>query len=140
MIALIIEDFEKQYKQATKMKNKLNNFLKNNIAFIITSMKNQKLLTTTTIAISIFIDSRLQFLFIHSELQNFLSSIAFFFTSLSFAFSSNKSTSFSSIIYIFNRNVHTVTDLFKEWTIGLDIGPSIISMNDRYDAEWRKGW
>ena len=114
MIALIIEDFEKQYKQATKMKNKLNNFLKNNIAFIITSMKNQKLLTTTTIAISIFIDSRLQFLFIHSELQNFLSSIAFFFTSLSFAFSLNKSTSFSSIIYIFNRNVHTVTDLFKE--------------------------
>ena len=68
MIVLIIESFEKQHKQATKIKNKLNDFLKNKIIFIITSMKNQKLLTTTTIAIFIFIDSRLQFLSTHFEL------------------------------------------------------------------------
>ena len=142
MTALMIECFKKQHEQATKMKKKLNDFLKSKIAFIMTSIKKQKLLnaTTTTTTIFILIDSRLQFISTHFELQNFSSSTAFFFTSLFFTSSSNKAASPSSITYFFNRNVHTVTDLFKEWIIGLDTGPSIVSMNDRYDVEWRKGW
>ena len=119
------------------MKRKLNDFLKGKIIFIMISIKRQKLLnaTTTTTPFFIFIDSRLQSIFIYFELQNFLSSIVLFFISLSFIFSLNKATSPSSTTYFLNRNVHIVIDLFKKWTISLDTDSSIISMNDRYDAE-----
>ena len=141
MIVLMIECFEKQHEQTTKMKKKLNDFLKNKIIFIMISIKRQKLLNAATATtIFIFINSRLQFISTHSELQNFSSSIVLFFTSLFFTSSSNKAASFSSIIYFLNRNVHIVIDLFKKWIIGLDTDPSIVSMNDRYDAEWRKEW
>jgi len=33
-----------------------------------------------------------------------------------------------------------VIDLFKEWTIGLEIGPFVASLNDQYGYAWRKSW
>ena len=53
MIVLIIEYFEKQHKQATKIKEKLNDFLKSKIVFIITLIKRQKLLNATTTTMTI---------------------------------------------------------------------------------------
>ena len=57
--ALMIESFEKQQKQNVKIENKLNDFLKDKIAFIMTSMKRRKLLNVNTKETFISIDSQL---------------------------------------------------------------------------------
>ena len=55
---LMIESFKKQQKQSVKIENKLNDFLKNKIAFTMILMKRQKLLDVNTKEIFISIDSQ----------------------------------------------------------------------------------
>ena len=46
----------------------------------------------------------------------------------------------SPVSYRMSRTIHTVTDLYKEWTVGLGTGPSVASLNDQYGVQWRVGW
>jgi len=74
---LVISSFNKQLKQSLKMKNKLNDFLKNKIIFAFTSLKAQKLLNAITMRdASCAINSRLQ-----SFVAIVSSSISLFFAS-----------------------------------------------------------
>jgi hypothetical protein len=38
--------------------------------------------------------------------------------------------------YRLSSNTRTVFDIWKEWTVGLDDGPSIILLHEKYDLKW----
>jgi len=59
LLNLILDNFNSQRKQATKIKSKLDDFLDNKIIFELILVKRQKLLNLATKNTSISIDSRL---------------------------------------------------------------------------------
>ena len=90
---LIIENFEKQQKQSVKIESKLNDFLNDKIAFIMTSMKRRKFLDVNTKKAFILIDSQFQkvastffFVFFISSSRFKSISFVFFFKRASFLF------------------------------------------------------
>ena len=42
--------------------------------------------------------------------------------------------------YVLNRNVSTVVDLWREWSIGIGTGPPVSKLNEEYGSGWRAGW
>ncbi|KAF9352962.1 hypothetical protein BGX34_011887 [Mortierella sp. NVP85] len=38
--------------------------------------------------------------------------------------------------YRLSSNTRTVFDIWKEWTVGFDGGPSIVSLHEKYDLKW----
>ncbi len=139
---LVTDSFNKQLEQSLKMEGKLDDFLEGKIAFAFTPIKAQKLLNAAAVRDApCAIDPRLQ-----SSATTASSS-----TSLSFASPSKRATPSRSYrhrstspsappSYLLNRNIHTLTDLWKEWHVGLGTSPSIASLNDKYGPVWRKDW
>ena len=147
---MLTEGFKNQLQQAAKMEGKLDDFLEGKIAFTMTPVKRQKLLHWTTAEENsetvnpIPIDPRL--------LAASTSTTSTTQASLSFVSPSKKASSARSKsaaaratttpppVYQLSRNVHTITDLLKEWTQGIGTGPLVDSMNEKYGDAWRKGW
>jgi len=101
---LILDDFNSQREQATRIESKLDDFPDDKITFELTLVKRQKLLDLATKDSPISIDSRLQF-------QSFLFTI---FASISFVSSTKQIVSLlaielqrffslSLLIYLLNR-------------------------------------
>lgn len=42
--------------------------------------------------------------------------------------------------YLLNRNVVTVFDLWREWSVGIGNGPPVSKLNETYGSGWRAGW
>jgi len=134
--SLILDGFNSQREQTTRMKGKLDDFLDNKITFELTPIKRQKLLDLATKDTPISIDSRFQ----PSSSTTFVSFVSSTKQTTSLpAIELQRSSSPSSPSYLLNRQVQTVIDLFKEWTIGLETSPFVASLNDQYDYAWRKG-
>jgi len=60
LLSLILDGFNSQHEQATRMEGKLDNFLDNKITFELIPIKRQKLLNLATKDTPISIDPRLQ--------------------------------------------------------------------------------
>ena len=104
-------------------------------------MKTQRIMKTTKIMND--------FISINSQLLIFFS----IFTSIntiSFVSSSKQATQKNNarlerqdsilLDYRLNRNVFTVIDFYKKWTVNLEIESSVSSLNDKYENNWRKNW
>ena len=138
---LMTEIFEKQQEQSVKIENKLNDFLKNKIVFTMTSMKRRKLFDVNTKKASISIDSQFQRFastaFFTSSSRFKSISFILFFKRVLFSFQ----TPFNSPSeHFLNRNVFTIIELYKKWTVELDTDFSITSLNDQHGCDWRKDW
>ena len=46
----------------------------------------------------------------------------------------------ASSSYFLNRQVCSVVDLWREWTVGLGTGPAMGKLNSSYGSGWRRGW
>ena len=46
----------------------------------------------------------------------------------------------ASSSYFLNRQVCSVVDLWREWTVGLGTGPAVGKLNSSYGSGWRRGW
>ena len=142
----MIKSFEKQQEQSAKIKNKLNDFLNDKIAFIITLMKRRKLLNVdvNTKETFISIDLQLQklasiffFVFFILSSRFKLTSFVLLFKRASFSFQ----TSFNlSLEQFLNRNVFTIIELYKKWIVELDTDLLIALLNNQYDCDRRRDW
>jgi hypothetical protein len=43
------------------------------------------------------------------------------------------------VMYVMKRDVNTVTELWREWSVGLGNGPSIIQLNATWGSRWKAG-
>ena len=125
LISKLTKNFKNQHQQAMRMKSKLNDFLKSKITFTMISVKRQKMLQLIATSDeftkkSISIDSRLLSFFTFSISLFFVSSskktVARQFKSTMKASTSSLvvDVSISSSVYQLNRNINTITDLFKK--------------------------
>jgi len=141
MTDLATNGFQKQLENALKMEGKLSDFLQGKIAFQLTPVKAQKLCEASTKPISV--DPRLW----SSTTDLMVSAPAF--TPLSLVSPSKIADSSRSQAhqltppvpppsYTLSRNIHTLTDLWKEWYTGLGTTRLLASLNDQYRAAWRK--
>jgi len=149
---LITNGFDKHLEHALKIEGKLDDFLEGKIAFQMISVKLSRLLNTATlIDTSLSIDPRLQ----RSVPANNSAFSSFFVSTALVAASAVSNTASTATIFFISppqppplppttyalcRNVHTVTELWREWHVGLGTGSSIALLNDQYGADWRKGW
>ena len=139
--SLIAGGFNQQREQAEKLEGKLDDFLDGKITFELTPIKRQKVLgmMANSRDTPISIDPRLQ-------ASSSTNSISFVSPTRRTASSSHAERQRPSSpcpqapSYFLNRQVHTVPDLFREWTIGLGTDPSVASLNDQYGCSWRKEW
>jgi hypothetical protein len=42
-------------------------------------------------------------------------------------------------MYVMKRDVNTVTELWREWSVGLGGGPSIMQLNVTWGSRWKAG-
>ena len=43
-------------------------------------------------------------------------------------------------MYLMNRILFHVWDLWREWTVGIGNGPAVSKLNEDYGSGWRTGW
>lgn len=134
----VAEGFKTQLEATAKLEGKINDFLEGKISFALTPVRTQQLLAVANSAdASIPIDPQPR-----PSPMGPANPAAVSFASPSKESSSSRSIPGSPAppIYTLSRNIHTVTDLWREWNIGLGTSPSVSSLNTSYGDTWRRGW